>query len=325
MKYLVLNAGALEENQAEFESLHQQIKTAFGYCGECSTRDYCHPIPHSNGINILVPIIGNLYSVLTPEQRAAYHYSLSLTGDFYQLDFEDDFDGPELDRSIWKTHYWEGSTYTPQHNRQMEYVDNPAVLDLSEPSLLRITAQPGPTPAGFEYKSGVICSSPQPTSQTNTGYTFEYGYAEAYVKNPDLHGSFPAFWFIQDGDVNWLWEVDAWEHLGKDPRIGLYHDYWWDEVQEITKGTGVTPNEGFHIPANWIKVGVDWTPTSYTWYRDGQVKRIRTAANGPIGSGPAHLIANFAIGGGGPGTAVNAVGKSFDIDYIRVFKKVAGY
>lgn len=328
MRFLVLNKPTLQENQDEWAILHAHIKAAWGYGEGQGTVDYCTPITHSNGTHLLIPIIGNLYEVLTEQQRNSYYYSLSTTGDFYELDFEDDFDAEELDRDIWKTHYWDSSTYTPQHNRQMEYVDEEGpngTLDLSTTSILKLTARAGPTPNNQQYKSGMVCSSPQPTSQENTGYTFEYGYVEARLKNPDLYGSFPAFWFILDGDINWLWEVDVWEHLGKDPRIGLYHDYWWDYIEETVGGTGVTPNEGFYIPDNWIKVGVDWTPTGYTWYRDGIVKRTRTTGNGPIGSGQAHLIANFAIGGGGPGTAVNAEGKAFEIDYIRVFKKVGGY
>lgn len=80
-------------------------------------------------------------------------------------------------------------------------------------------------------------------------------------------------------------------------------------------------HEDFHI------YSMEWTPTNCKSYIDGTLIVNRTMSwyldtAQTVLAGPAHLIANLAIGGSWPGFDIDDTQfpKSMEIDYIRVYQ-----
>jgi beta-glucanase (GH16 family) len=144
-------------------------------------------------------------------------------------------------------------------------------------SILTITARrnPGLTDVGgAQWLGGYLVSNHL------RGLAWRFGYFEWRASFPDqARGMFPALWLFnnvpdrKDGKEGA--EIDAFEifgdetgspwaggyHMKPDPGIGRNAGYWDDE----TRG--------------WHRYGVEWTPDSIAFYRDGLLKKEITGSD----------------------------------------------
>lgn len=162
-------------------------------------------------------------------------------------------------------------------------------------------------------------------------WTGKYGYFEARVKVPRGAGMWPAFWLISQ-DQKWPPEIDIMEVVNNctDTTMNSFHYVHGTpspivNYKNANSRGAYTPGfdyaTGFHIFA------MEWTDSFVKHYVDGKRIYDRTwewLHNDGADGGPAHILINLAVGGFWPGPphSVTQFPASFEIDYIRVWKKL---
>src|SRR6185312_11376588 len=158
----------------------------------------------------------------------------------------------------------------------------------------------------YNYSSGMITSY--------ESHQQLYGYFEMRAELPAGQGLLPAFWLLPANGSHA--ELDAMEVLGSDPTT-LYttvHSYSTGNLVSTGAATTVADmSAGFHT------YGVDWEPTTITWYFDGQ-QVFQTATPSDLNT-PMYMIANVAVGGSWPGSpdGTTPFPANMNIDYIRTY------
>lgn len=208
----------------------------------------------------------------------------------------------------WHKEHGEQQVYTLPGQNGQKY--NPfSIVKHSGKSWMRITARvtpPDELKAAWKqpFQSGVLTNF--------RSLSFTYGYFEARVIMPNVHGAWPAFWTLPN-DRKWPPEIDVFEHLnhenGKEGGITKVHinTHWWSKPAKGHAGKG-----GYVDLPNGGKVtdphvyGVLWTKDLVAHYIDRQrVMVVPNPANEPgVREGlhkPMHLIFNLAMGGKWPG------------------------
>ena len=164
---------------------------------------------------------------------------------------------------------------------------------------------------------------------TNEGWT--YGYFEARLKLPAGKGTWPAFWMMPKNFKTWPGdgEIDIMEEVGYNPNrvsssihCNAYnHGIGTQKTNEILIATAQTE---FHTYA------VEWTEDYLKFYFDGQLHF--TFTNDKKGDyntwpffNPFYLKLNLAWGGnwgGAQGIDESCLPAVYEVDYVRVFKKI---
>jgi len=274
-----------------------------------------------------------------------------LTG--YDIAFSDDFNGSELDGTLWKTAPLWGP-YAVTNNEEQYYVDilnsnqgfswspfelNGGILTIKAnragadgvPTAPDQPAESDPywnnnpefnynedyDPAGRKYLSGLISSL--------ESFNFTHGYAETRAKLPAGQGLWPAFWQLTTKYVEDVPEIDIVEMLGQEPwKVTHSLHYFdisnnWELISTPTYETaGPDFSQDFHT------YGVMWEPKKIVWYVDGVAVKTLTDADGYVIPKQAmYLISNLAVGGTwpGPADASTPFPARYDIDYIKVYRK----
>ncbi|MEO0460330.1 MAG: family 16 glycosylhydrolase [Myxococcota bacterium] len=264
----------------------------------------------------------------------------------WEMTFQDEFNGDELDLMRWKRRdYWGNGTLGSQPTDQC-YRDDAFSL---EDGRLLITARPGftaqadcfPSPDDTNYISGMLstagCYDPgntgapdlsDPLCSTREVFTQLYGYFEIKARIPEGVGFWPAFWLLAEAD--WPPEIDILEGRGNHPRISHQGMFWKERdeqgrVKKDARGNVIIRSQHHdHVGPDYTKgfhrYGVDWSPGTLVFYMDGEeVSRIESAY---VSSVPMYPILNLAVGGwGGQVTSETVFPSSFEIDYIRVFAR----
>ena len=264
---------------------------------------------------VMVMITGLVFVMTTEEsyaQGAAGASSSSGHGvdlSNYTLLFQDNFDGTQLDTSVWDY-------------RQENALRQGAVFLRSN-----ITVANGIVRlAGNKTAAGYSCSM----LSTENGFHFKYGYAEARVNLSNItFGSTFAFWLqspkngstmdpVADGD-----EVDVFEYnLNSGGKDFVQHNLHWNGYaaehhhvgsHEMISGL----SSGFHT------FGLEWTPKEYVVYVDGVEKTRTTTA---VSHHDEFLLLSNLVtddGFGGDRTKGNFP-DSFEIDYVKVYSPKTG-
>lgn len=163
----------------------------------------------------------------------------------------------------------------------------------------------------------------------NTKRSWKYGWFEARIKVSDVAGSWPAFWMMPQNFKTWPGdgEIDIMEYAistqGKDKSSSSIHcnKYNWPagtqktHVQPVSKAA-----TEFHVYA------LEWSADEMKFYVDGKLhltfKNEKTGYDAWPFDAPFYLKFNMAWGGNmGGRTDVNALPATYEIDYVRVFKK----
>jgi beta-glucanase (GH16 family) len=318
--------------------------------------------------------------VLTVGNAHADHH---LAG--YRLVFHDEFGGRTLNRDIWCTRYqYDGGTETPAEHAAIDpsclgrdpvsgttlgTLDtlggdgtNPGqeqevYRDVNSQGTRMHTEQNGYLALhatatrldqpNLKYESAMIRSKRE--FQPTEGHPL---YLTARIKQPDVLGTWPAFWLAGgygDGHVRPPWppEIDILE--GPLNNSGQFANVYHTGVQTFGCGgpcpqgptfdySDVNPdfdtNFGdYHDPNGslkdkWIEVGLEWFPDHACWYFNGTKLAcqhyIWVANEGPQDTNPATVLLNLGIGGPWAGAdGINNAGfpTEYDIDHVRIYQK----
>lgn len=266
----------------------------------------------------------------------------SFEGGKWILVFNDEFNSNKIDKGKW--HTCEGGWNRVHGNELQYYLDSNIVL---EDGVLKLKAkrEPGyysawhynedgtgyPENKYFEYTSGWIESR----------MDFLYGFFEIRCKIPKGKGFWPAFW-LYGGEP----EIDIFEFGGNAPKqhyINL-HKYGPNNAHidcSTDENYGIDFSRDYHVFSS------EWDEFKIVYRVDGDIKRIdnKWMDSRPVGlydcqhhtpglylinplfpEKSTRLILNLAISyNGGPFGGAPDVStifpSSFDIDYVRIFKK----
>lgn len=244
----------------------------------------------------------------------------------YNLLWSDEFDGPELDESIWNYEPHEPGWTNEELQEYTTSTDNVFVRDGS----LIIKAIKIEKDGKPYYTSGKV------TAQNKKD--FMYGKVVARAKVPEGKGLWPAIWMMpQDEQYYGQWpkcgEIDIMEVLGSstDTAYGTVH-YGAPHAEQ--QGT-VVLDGGKTFANDFHEYSVEWEPGEMRWYIDGElyltVNDWFTAVEGeddkpypaPFDQ-PFFVQMNLAVGGTWPGNPDDTTDfdkAEFEIDYVRVYQK----
>ena len=163
----------------------------------------------------------------------------------------------------------------------------------------------------------------------NTQRAWQYGWFEARIKVSDVKGTWPAFWMMPKNFKTWPGdgEIDIMEYAistqGKDKSSSSIHcnAYNWPAGTQKTHVQSV-PNAAteFHVYA------LEWTASEMKFFVDGKLHLTfkndgKGRASWPFDA-PFYLKFNMAWGGNmGGETDPNGLPATYEVDYVRVFKK----
>ena len=244
------------------------------------------------------------------------------TGD-WQLVFEDDFTGSELDTDNWVTcHWWNDEGCTIASNDELEWYrpDNVFLRDGKLVLSARKESVTAPDGREFAYTSGMVSTGTDTYKSEAHKFTFKHVYVEMRARVPGGKGLWPALWLLPD-DYESLPEIDVMEILGDKPNeLHMNFHYLDDEGNRNSEGHTWTSPEPL---TDWHVYGLDWQPRGITWYLDGNKRNHYTAEEKYVPDEPMYLIANLAVGGEWPGIpdADTTFPSDFEIDFIRVWMR----
>ncbi len=168
------------------------------------------------------------------------------------------------------------------------------------------------------------------SARVNTKESWTYGYFEARLKLPKGKGTWPAFWMMPKQDGAWpaCGEIDIMEEVGYHPNYtsSSIHCAAYNHVMGTQRTAEVLTTgaeDEFHVYA------LEWTEDYIRTYVDG--KQLLNFANDKKGNNdtwpfnkPFYLKLNLAWGGdwgGAMGVDESFLPATYEIDYVRVFKK----
>lgn len=258
-----------------------------------------------------------------------------ISKDGWELVFNDEFNDPltynsTLFTNKWNTETFYGMKYNPENiinfstppkeyfsEKNFEFTGNSINLIAKRESIqIQYIQQPLNVNWGnfvIDHTIGQIDSlhSWPPAPQK---YERTYGYFEIRCKMPDTRGMWPAFWLYgQAGDEIDIVEYYTGKNSMKSTSNYHYHRNGIHEHGEISSTSPVGP-EKFHIYA------LLWDNNVIEWYYDNML--IRTMPN--IGyHNPMHIIIQTAVDDG-PGRGLSSANfpNNFEVDYVRVYKKI---
>ena len=247
----------------------------------------------------------------------------------YRLIFHDEFDGEEINTDKWIPEYlpsWpkDRSVCAPTYEMKN------GIIRLLIDKNSKNEFDKGMHISGFmsASRTGLHHYDPKKKAlhqiKTEATQINQYGYYEMRAKMQDGGGVHCAWWLIGfEDDPNQSCEIDIFEILGTDiNRIWSTVHSWKDStIQYHTEHPWFANKklaEEFHI------YGFDWTPEGVTVYVDGiQVMKHKAAITYPL----IQIISfydnrNAKDGWTGTYDPTIPYPKSFDIDYIRMYKKI---
>lgn len=265
-------------------------------------------------------LAGTLAAGISPfTQAKAEEEELDLSE--YTLQWEENFDGTELNRNDWNV-----ELHNPGWvNAELQaYIDSEDVLYLEDGHLVI-----KPVKDGDNYYSGRV--------NTMNKHDFKYGIVEARAKVPTGMGYLPAFWMMPTNESLYgQWprcgEIDIMEVMGQQTDLA-YGTIHFGNPHSQKQGTRTASAPDY--AADYHTYAVEWLPGSIAWYIDG-VKFYETNDwySTTEGKGtvtypapfdqPFYVILNLAIGGswvGYPDETTTYEDQEFDIDYVRVYQK----
>ena len=236
----------------------------------------------------------------------------------WQLAWQDEFSGPNLD-----TGEWEVLTRQDSYNNEQQYY-LPAQAAIAGGNL-RITATNLPI-AGKQYRS----------ARLESWDVFGPGQFEARIDLPTTQGMWPAFWLFPNRNIDWPLggEIDILENRGSEPTVtsSAYHwpaqpgqccasQYVSHSYTASADGSPVDFHAGFHTYA------VEWEEAKLRFYVDGNLHfTVAESGETPIFATPKNIILNLAVGGnfGGDPDGTTVFPQYMDVDYVRVWHRPTG-
>ena len=236
---------------------------------------------------------------------------------FDNLVLEENFEGGEIDSSLWS--FETGTGENGWGNNELQYyTDRPENVKVEDGKLI-ITARKESF-QGSSYTSARMV--------TKDKFDIKYGRIEARMKMPWGRGLWPAFWMLGANidEVGWpqTGEIDIMEYRGQDPNIvhGSVHGPGYSAGNSITKSFELDNDRldtGFHT------YGIEWSENFINFYIDDALYN-QISPNDVTGEWvfdkPFFMLVNMAVGGtfvGSP-SGDTVFPQTLEVDYIRVFE-----
>lgn len=249
---------------------------------------------------------------------------------FNNLVWADEFNGPDIDTSIWHYETYATGWRNAWNNELQNYLDDGTggpnafisqETDGSKVLTLRATRNsPGNSLSNFD--------SARITTQGTKSFT--YGRIEARMALPKGSGIWPAFWMLGTSSAGWPTngEIDIMEMIGG--KTGESKN-GGDNVTHTTLHWGKDPNHpsfGQHMAINdaskFHVYTFNWDENQMIADVDGQVyfKIDISGSDKACFHQPFYLLLNLAVGGNWPGNPDDSTvfPQDFKIDYIRVYQ-----
>ena len=243
------------------------------------------------------------------------------------LVWSDEFDGQELDATVWERQTGDGTAYglpPGWGNEELQlYTDSDRSSFVAD-GVLHIVAR--------RSDAGTFTSA---RLRTMHRLDVLYGRIEARVKVPAADGMWSAFWMMPTDSPYGGWaacgEIDIMEIVNHADTVhGTLH--FGGEWPDNTSAGGHRRfadeglSEAFHV------YGVEWTPDEIRWYVDGEMyNRIPSDVwystadpdnpRAPFDQ-PFHLVLNVAVGGHWPGPPDDDTPfpQTMLVDWVRIWK-----
>jgi beta-glucanase (GH16 family) len=239
--------------------------------------------------------------------------------------FQDDFDGGELDTSVWNTcHWWAvdgGCTISTNAELQWYQPDNVT----QQGSVLRLEARPetitSPDGDAFEFTSGMVTTGP-PDYTAEPKFAFRYGGAEARVRVPAGAEFWPAFWLLPASTESRP-EIDVMEMHGDQLRTNDVHLHSFDAAGErVSWGDSVDTAD---ISEGWHTFGLIWAPDRLSFFVDGKLVSQLSSDNAEgvlLPDEPLYLVLNLAVDSEphSPPAGPDAFPAALEVDWVQVWQ-----
>jgi len=257
----------------------------------------------------------------------ASNFALPFNPSGMTMTFDDEFNALSLNfggqSGTWNTAFPWGGRTLPNNAELQQYMDPAYAGTGSQPlgvdpfsdnnGVLSIAAAPtdpsvAPLIDDMPYTSGLL------TSYGSFAQT--YGYWEIGAQVPEGDGLLPAFWLLPE-DQSYPPEVDIMELLGSDPST-VYNSFHGEDGAGASQATHIGDlSAGFHT------FGFDWTPSTMTWYVDGQP--TYQLATPDYMDKPMYMLIDLAVGGNWPGSpdVTTQFPANFNVDYVHVYSDPA--
>lgn len=253
----------------------------------------------------------------------------SFAQDAWQLVWEDEFEGSQLNSDNWSAQTGTGTAYglpAGWGNNELQYYTNSSDNIVVSNGTLKIIAREQNF-GGRNYTSARI--------RTLNKQEFLYGRIEARLKLPSTPGAWPAFWMLPTDSPYGTWassgEIDVMESVNYADRIygTLHYGNNWPNNQ----ATGPRLEDGTDFSQDFHTYRIDWDPETITWYVDDVMFGSRSntqwfssaAPSNPLApfDTPYHLLLNVAVGGNFPGNPNGASNfpQTMEVDYVRAFQR----
>ncbi|MGG5461158.1 family 16 glycosylhydrolase [Clostridium sp. B9] len=254
----------------------------------------------------------------------------------YKLDFNDEFNGPALDRNKWTDYYLPHWCDNPEDAKANYRFENGSLVEY-----IKEDQKPWCPEHDGKVRSSAIMSFDKSwvhnfsgTTDNHErnewkGYTTKYGYFEIRAKLSNVGGGgHQAWWMVgmQDDTNDWFnskqtGEIDILETFFSKQdtwRIAAYgwndpnfQTSWYLSQDKVPEGN---PTSEYHV------YGMEWSPSSLKFYYDNKLfKVIYGSPDYEMGT-----ILNIYTDAGS-GTHNDVWPKEWAIDYFRVWKPVDGY
>lgn len=253
-----------------------------------------------------------------------YHSGLDINYDFklkfeddWDLLFEDNFEGTEINTDIWNI--WDMADW------QYFYSPDSMFLDGEGHLINRVSVLNAPdSEYGYTRQSGAIT--------TKDKYTSTYGYYEVRLKPHLTYGMWSAFWLMagdmgdedatDDGSATNGCEIDVVESIFKNkiPSHAIHWDgYYNDQTKSLNTSNQLAPKPEV-FDGNFHTFAVRWSDKGYTFLVDGNVTYTTTEVDSC--NQPAYMLISSHIGEKWAGDVTLKPGEYSDtvIDYVKVYQ-----
>lgn len=251
----------------------------------------------------------------------------------WQLVWSDEFDGPEINTSIWSFETGNGhaSGIPGWGNEESQYyTDNPENARIEDDELV-ITAKQETIYCEIAGKNFYYTSARMVTQDKAN---MEYGKAEIRAKLPEGQGIWPAIWMLGENiaEINWpeCGEIDIMELVGHEPSTvhATVHGPGYSGAGGI--GDSYTLPEG-KFSDDYHTFTIIWDEDWISWYVDGERYNVLTRSIVEniyqaewVFDGDFFFIFNIAVGGLWPGypDAATEFPQEMRVDYIKVYELI---
>ena len=228
----------------------------------------------------------------------------------WNLVWSDEFNGTQLDESIWNYEIGTGDWGWGNNEQQYYRKENVTVSN----GTMKITAKREDY-GGKKYTSSRIT--------TKNKYEFKYGKIEARIKLPRFKGIWPAFWMLgTSGGWPKCGEIDIMEAINdEDKTYGTLH--WFNDPGNNNADSG--GNTAVNDRTQWHTYSVIWSKNRLEWYVDDKMFYAMNVSDASFSEVRQnyYIIFNVAVGGQWPGYDIDdsAFPGTMEVDYVRVYEK----